>query len=180
MLGLFDGNKPNTGPLVNPSALPQAPKDSRRRVSDNPWSPEDDMLLRSLTERFPNNWRLIADSFNSLRYSIPTDKRTAWECFDRWATQLVGNRGTPAGEETRSVPPTPTTATMTTRGVKRQATASLATNGALSGSPAPGFESKKRRRHNIMHDAIRKAVKKRESAAKAQGTLLSLHGAVFD
>jgi chromatin modification-related protein VID21 len=180
LLGLFDGSKPNNLPLVPASTLPHAPKDPRRRVADHPWTPDEDALLRNLVEKYPVNWRLVADCFNSIRYSIATDKRSPWECFDRWNSQWVGNRATPADDDGKAVPPTPTTATMTTRGVKRQAVASISSGGP-SGSPAPGGESTKRRRHNRMHDTIRKAIKKRrESAAnKAQGMNTSAIGFHF-
>src|SRR5215475_9170858 len=55
---------------------------------------------------------------------------------------------------------------MTTRGVKR---ASIAASNAASGGFTSDYsnESRKRRRHNLMLDAMRKAAKRKEAAQKA-------------
>jgi hypothetical protein len=55
---------------------------------------------------------------------------------------------------------------MTTRGVKRLASISVGANMSPGGS---NNEPKKRRRHNLMFDAIRKAAKKREQNQKLSG-----------
>ena len=55
---------------------------------------------------------------------------------------------------------------MTTRGVKRLASVSV---GGIASPGNSAHEPKKRRRHNLMLDAIRKAAKKREQNQKATG-----------
>jgi hypothetical protein len=62
--------------------------------------------------------------------------------------------------------PAPPRDQMTTRGVKRLASVSVGGHASPGGS---GSEPKKRRRHNLMFDAIRKAAKKREQNQKANG-----------
>lgn len=142
---------------------------SRTRGHDHVWTPEDDALLKKLTDKYPGNWFLIADAFNSSRVTIPVDRRSPLDCQERWRIRFSG---APPPEEDSRPPPTPTTQ-MTTRGTKRSLSTSVNTpiNGAAGSSQT---EPRKRRRHNLMHEAIRKAVKKREAAQKANGMLPSL------
>ncbi|KAG1819471.1 uncharacterized protein BJ212DRAFT_1445930 [Suillus subaureus] len=152
---LFEGSRPSA---VGSLGLPS--KDGKKR-SEHLWSSDEDSLLKTLVERYPNNWLLVADSFNSSRVTISTDKRTPWECFERWSSRLgSGHRlhpdvNSPVNTE-RTPPPASTSAQgqMTTRGVKRLAT------GLTS-------DAKKRRRHTFMYETMRKAAKKREAAQKA-------------
>lgn len=162
---LFEGNRPSAVGLGLPS------KDGKRR-SEHLWSSDEDSLLKTLVERYPNNWLLVADSFNSSRVTISTDKRTPWECFERWSSRFgSGHRlhpdvNSPVNPE-RTPPPASTSAQgqMTTRGVKRLASMSVTQNQ----SPGAGLTSdtKKRRRHTFMYETMRKAAKKREAAQKA-------------
>ncbi|KAG1749128.1 uncharacterized protein EDB91DRAFT_1235613 [Suillus paluster] len=156
---LFEGSRPSA---VNSLGLP--PKDGKKR-SDHIWSSDEDTLLKTFADRYPNNWLLVADSFNSSRVTISTDKRTPWECFERWSSCFgSGHRFHP---DERTPPPASTSAQgqMTTRGVKRLANMSVTQNQ----SPGAGLSSdtKKRRRHTFMYETMRKAAKKREAAQKA-------------
>lgn len=163
---LFEGNRPSA---VGSLGLPS--KDGKKR-SEHLWSSDEDTLLKILVERYPNNWLLVADSFNSSRVTISTDKRTPWECFERWSSRFGnGHRlhpdvNSPVNTE-RTPPPASTSAQgqMTTRGVKRLASMSVTQNQ----SPGAGLTSdtKKRRRHTFMYETMRKAAKKREAAQKA-------------
>ncbi|KAG2158054.1 uncharacterized protein EDB93DRAFT_742537 [Suillus bovinus] len=163
---LFEGSRPSA---VSPVGLPS--KDGKKR-SDHLWSSDEDSLLKTLVERYPNNWLLVADSYNSSRVTISTDKRTPWECFERWSSRFgSGHRvhpdvNSPVNTE-RTPPPASTSAQgqMTTRGVKRLASMSVTQNQ----SPGAGLTSdtKKRRRHTFMYETMRKATKKREAAQKA-------------
>ncbi|KAG1730571.1 hypothetical protein EDB19DRAFT_1929409 [Suillus lakei] len=163
---LFEGSRPFA---VSSLGLPS--KDGKKR-SEHLWSSDEDSLLKSLVDRYPNNWLLVADSFNSSRVTISTDKRTPWECFERWSSRFgSGHRfhpdvNSPVNAE-RTPPPASTSAQgqMTTRGVKRLASMSVTQNQ----SPGAGLTSdtKKRRRHTFMYETMRKAAKKREAAQKA-------------
>ena len=127
---LFDGVRPQTfGGTV---ALHPA-KDNKKRL-DHAWNASEDALLKSLVEKYPSNWTLVADSFNSACVTISIDKRTPWECFERWNLRLGGKPSglsghadvtSPTGVDGTSPPATPSTsiqqAQMTTRGVKRLA-----------------------------------------------------------
>ena len=155
---------------------PRDPKDARRRVVDQLWTPSDDTLLKTLCERYPNNWPLIADAFNSSRVTISIDQRLPWDCYERWCIRWgggsslvrdVAETGSMATFEGATPPPAPPPRDqMTTRGIKRLASVSVGTNTSPGGSTN---EPKKRRRHNLMFDAIRKAAKKREQNQKLNG-----------
>ena len=135
------------------------------RNHDLVWTAQDDALLRQLLEKWPNNWPLIAESFNSSRVTITSDRRTASDCFERWRTLLKTT-----GEDDSRPPQTPITP-MTTRGTKRSLSMSVAA-GNVAGAAGSSAEPRKRRRHNVMYEAIRKAAKKKEAALKANGMLL--------
>lgn len=131
------------------------------RTADIIWTPQEDAVLKQLVDKWSNNWSLIADSFNSSRTLMASERRSAMECFERWRTRLNGS----SGEDDNRPPPTPTTQ-MTTRGTKRSLSMSVSTSntGAYYGG-----EPRKRRRHTVMYDTIRKAAKKKEAAQKANG-----------
>ncbi|KAJ7184286.1 hypothetical protein C8R46DRAFT_1063570 [Mycena filopes] len=150
-------------------------KDTPRRVV-HMWTIPDDNLLKTFSEKYPNNWALIAECYNSARLTISTDKRSPRDCQERWKERWAPEttaklpESTPAEDPpptpTASLPPTPTPS-MTTRGIKRLASVSV------SGPPpvASGSDAKKRRRHQFVQETMRKASKKR--AEQAQKMLAS-------
>ena len=138
----------------------------RHRHAEVTWTTQDDAILKQLVDKYPNNWTLVAEAFNTARGTISTDKRTSSECQERWRTRLVGNAAI-AEEDVRAPPQTPTTQ-MTTRGTKRSMSVSTPVSATSSASALQG-EPRKRRRHNLIHEAIRKATKKRDQAQKIQG-----------
>ena len=163
-IGLFEAPKAGS-PSSHSTLLPPGSRDSRRRTADILWTPHDDALLKQIADMYPNNWALIADSFNSSRMSISTDKRTAADCFDRWNARW--GRAETTDESRTHTPSAPTQ--MTTR-YKRAASNAAATM-AANINATTGVDAKKRR-HALMHDAIRKAMKKKEAAAKQNGMRL--------
>ncbi|KZV69466.1 hypothetical protein PENSPDRAFT_735350 [Peniophora sp. CONT] len=156
LVGLFDGTRPQ---LEDDSILPTAPRDPARRQIDANWTPADDELLRSLEEKYPRNWALIADAFNTARAAIAAERRADWECKERFKLKFRNRPEDTAMEE----PPTPVSATrpqVTTR--KRLASQTTRDQPTAAGV----LESHKRKRHNYVGDAIRKATKRRDSAQK--------------
>ena len=160
------------------------------RISNVVWSPGEDDLLRTLHERYPGNWRLVADALNSSRIRTSVDLRTPREVRDRWqekfapprpSTQPSGsNPGiVPLFEEGSSTqpapsssamlpPPTPSassvasTPQMTTRGIQRKATnAAQAALNLTINTGSNTVENRKRKRHNIIHESMRKSATKR-------------------
>lgn len=143
----------------------------RKRNADIVWTPAEDALLRQIAEKYPNNWSLIAEAFNSSRVTISTDRRTPWDCWEHFKELTAEGR---AAGETESRPATPAAAAaaahMTTRGYKRTANQSVAAAGGSSTSGSgQSSEPRKKVRHNLMHDTLRKAAKRREAVQKSNG-----------
>lgn len=57
------------------------------------WSDEEDEVLHRLVSTYPFHWQLIADSFNSEIVKIPTERRTPYDCWDRWYWRWGGGKG---------------------------------------------------------------------------------------
>ncbi len=57
------------------------------------WTDDEDLRLRRLVQAYPFHWQLIADSLGSELISIPTDKPSAYECWDRWYWQSGEGKG---------------------------------------------------------------------------------------
>ncbi|KAK1231486.1 chromatin modification- protein VID21 [Marasmius sp. AFHP31] len=172
---LFDP-KPTTTQIVTPafpgpsaSQGPQSPtkdKSKERRSLDHLWSANDDTLLRSLIDKYPNSWDLIAECFNATRKAVATDVRTSRDCQERWRElweQEQIRQRQEAGSAIDATPPPASSSTgMATRGVKRLASASVSS----TIGPVAGSETKRRRRHILIQDTVRKAVKKRAEAVQ--------------
>jgi chromatin modification-related protein VID21 len=144
-------------------------KDPRKRGADHLWSPGDDVLLKSFIDKYPNNWALISECFNAARLTISVDRRTPRDCLERWKEKWGSEiRQRPIDGPTASEDATPASSQMTTRGVKRLASASVSTPGTMG--VVPGTEPRKRRRHMLVQESIRKVAKRRaESAQRAIG-----------
>ncbi|KAI0362340.1 hypothetical protein OH77DRAFT_1416587 [Trametes cingulata] len=164
LCALFEGSKSSGS--AHPTVLPMPGRDGRKRTGDLVWTPADDALLKQMVERYPSNWHLVAEAFNSSRVTISTDRRTPYDCLERWREKTEPRL--PAEEENRPSTPTAASVHMTTRGYKRTASQSVA---APSGSSSSGAnqsnEPKKRVRHNLMHETLRKAAKRREAVLKS-------------
>ncbi|KAL0070630.1 chromatin modification-related protein VID21 [Marasmius tenuissimus] len=172
---LFD-HKPTPIQIVTPafpgpsaSQGPQSPtkdKSKERRSLDHLWSANDDTLLRSLIDKYPNSWDLVAECFNATRKAVATDVRTSRDCQERWRElweQEQIRQRQEAGSAIDATPPPASSSTgMATRGVKRLASASVSS----TIGPVAGSETKRRRRHILIQDTVRKAVKKRAEAAQ--------------
>lgn len=158
--------------MVN--ALPGAPRDGKKRHTDHLWTTIEDNLLKTLADRYPNNWPLVAEAFNSSRLTISIDRRTPYDCYERWNQRFNPSNGKPGEASSSAIPDisAPTTGTsasapplqMTTRGVKRLTSVSM--NGANPGVAGTG-EGKRRRRHGLVLEAIRKSLKKKDANTKA-------------
>ena len=152
--------------------------DPRRKPSDHMWSPNDDTLLKSFIDKYPYNWYLIAECFNASRVTTSMDKRSPRDCLERWREKWgleLRLRQTEAGGAPTEITSPTTSSQMTTRGVKRQAVTS-----PTNGIAAPGTEPRKRRRHLLMQDTIRKYAKKRiETLQKANGGFTHINGRQF-
>ena len=91
-----------------------------------------------------------------MRYVVSTDIRTNWDCYYRFVA---------ANSKPQEMDPSSSNQ-MTTR-TKRQTTLGIDTSGA-------NVDNKKRRRHLVVLDAIRRLAKKKDSVTKMLGRLLPL------
>jgi len=150
-------------------------KDPRKRGADHSWSATDDILLKSFIDKYPNNWALISECFNASRLTISIDKRTPRDCLERWKEKWGSEiRQRPTENSMLADDVVPAASQMTTRGVKRLASASVSTASTMG--VVPGSELRKRRRHMLVQESVRKAAKKRaESAQKALGMETFVH-----
>lgn len=148
-------------------------RNATQRGNDQYWSTNDDLVLKSLIDRYPGNWNLIAECFNGARLTTPSDRKSASDCQDRWrakwasdlqAKSLQVHDTVPAEEQddngNSNVTPSTSLTSMTTRGHKRMASAS--TSSQQAPSIAAGSEPKKRRRHFLIQETMRRAGKKRQ------------------
>ncbi|CAE6383216.1 unnamed protein product [Rhizoctonia solani] len=140
-----------------PAHVPVAPRDAQARLERVTWTPDDDALLKSICDAYPNSWTLTADVFNSSRVTIKPDVRTPWDCYDRY-TKLYG--GAVVGDEK---PGTMEIALPSPGGTVRKDIKPP----VLDVKNKKMFENRKQQRQHYLYDTLRKVVRKRENANKA-------------
>ncbi|KDN33960.1 hypothetical protein RSAG8_12945, partial [Rhizoctonia solani AG-8 WAC10335] len=140
-----------------PAHVPPGPRDAQARLERVAWTSDDDALLKSVCDAYPNSWTLIADLFNSSRVTIKPDVRTPWDCYDRY-TKLFG--GGSAGDEKAG----PMEIALPSPGgtVRRDVKPPV-----VDTKNKKTFENKKQQRQYYLYDTLRKVVRKRENANKA-------------
>ncbi|RCH79783.1 chromatin modification- protein VID21, partial [Rhizopus stolonifer] len=128
-----------------PPQQPVPPQPSHRSSHSGHWSEDDDVCLITFIIQYSFNWELIADAFNAARLSITGEKRTPWECYERWRRN---NLTSLSGQVSMAY----------TSKLKRE----------LKSKPVVvRFDSpQKRQRQYNMFEAIKKTQKKREEAEK--------------
>jgi chromatin modification-related protein VID21 len=158
--------------------LPTPPRDAHQRVANQVWTERDDLLLKTLVERYPNNWALVGDAYNAEGVHIFADRRTPWDCLERWSSRWgpgtslrpqPGSQDLPTAvpDASRMTPQAQTAGQMTTRGVKRLASASISGSGPGAPSSSGTIHEPKKLRHALMQEAIRKSARKRELEKRA-------------
>ncbi|KAF8889767.1 hypothetical protein CPB84DRAFT_1785346 [Gymnopilus junonius] len=162
---LFDGRSSTSNFAFQLHASSFKDKESKRE-STHAWNAADDTLLRSLVDKYSTNWPLISECFNASRLSTLTDRRSAADCLYRWKDKWGSERKLPPIETTQSSGDAASLANsqMTTRGVKRIASSNISS--PTTTSPAGNTETRKRRRHLLLQESIRKAGKKRVDTAQ--------------
>ena len=173
MLGLFDGGKPSLLIPDDDVILPGTPRDpARRATTDAPWTHQDDLLLKQLVEKYPKNWGLVADLFNSSRGAISLEQRADWECKERYRSRWLGkDRGerdfTPVAPSAQD--PFSSTRPPQSQITTRKRMASISSSTVNTAPNSASFEPRKRRRHILIFETMRKCARKREAAQKASG-----------
>ncbi|GAA5878143.1 hypothetical protein JCM3774_004308 [Rhodotorula dairenensis] len=151
---LFAGRKPKDAAVGELLVKPQEVPNAEIRATAILWLPEEDALLLALQKQYGLNWSLIAQIFNSATHRPESDYRLAWDVYDRW-DKLVGpgsKKLLPDGTEIVRPPPEwlpPVDRT---------------------GRPVPIIAdgSKKKTRHAMIVEAMKKVQKKRELYAAKQ------------
>lgn len=149
-VGLFERNGYTNLTVRPPTTDPKRVPESR--IADQLWTPQDDQLLKDLFGAYGSNWNLLADCLNSLRHVVSTDVRTNWDCYYRFAAMNA-----------KQQEPDPSSSNQMTTRTKRQFSLGLDTSGLNA-------DNKKKRRHFVVLDSIRRLAKKKEHAAKVLGT----------
>lgn len=175
---LFAGKKAREPVHLPVLVKPSQPRNYETRLAATIWQNEDDVVLQRLCHQFPFNWQLISDSFNTVRRTLAIDRRSPWDCFQRWNKKWNPNpEKEPEKREAitadASVDPEGAAASSGTGGTE----GASAPAGELAGSPGgtkkngknvlsildPKFEgSKKKLRHAKLYEAMRKTAKRRD------------------
>ncbi|KAI9509664.1 hypothetical protein F5148DRAFT_1186196 [Russula earlei] len=165
---LFDGGRPSLLIPDDDVVLPSAPRDpARRATADALWTNQDDLLLKHLTEKYPKNWGLVADLFNSSRGAIALEKRADWECKERYRSRWLGKDRNESDFTPVTAPAQdgPSSFASARPSQKRMASVSSSTTNTAA-LPTTTFEPRKRRRHVLIFETMRKCARKREAAQK--------------
>ena len=73
-----------------PSEFQMPPTSFYENRASSQWLWDEDQKLRALVKDYTYNWSLISDSLSiSTSYPASPERRTPWECFERWV-QLEG------------------------------------------------------------------------------------------
>jgi len=166
LLDLYDGR--STAAVSTLSLQGSSFKDKQRKssVTEHLWSQPDDTLLKSLIDKYSMNWNLIAECYNASRLTTPTDRKTPQECFERWKERWGPATNKPNLAEVAS---TAEETGASSSGVSLRKRSTTATPNLNTQAMTSSNDSKKRRRHILLQDSIRKLGKRR--AENAQRTL---------
>ena len=159
---MFCGSKPQDHVHPNQTQPPPDPNEKDARLQHFTWTAEEDQQLKALHSQFPTNWSLISDVFNSSRVTIPTDARSPWDCYQRLLSiSKVDNKD----EYSAGRPGTPSEPGRSPVAQRE----GLGPRASVRKPPVQAKTAGKRAtRHALLHDAMRKIMKKRDS--KPAGT----------
>ncbi|BEI82084.1 hypothetical protein CcaverHIS002_0212440 [Cutaneotrichosporon cavernicola] len=156
---------------------PQAKPEGNR--PDPTWLPEEDKILQKLVSQYAFNWQLVADAFNTERVTIPSDRRTAYDCYEHW-NQTWGPGKNKSNAETPAAN-TPTPVPTKAAGTPGTPAANGAPGQPMEPPPPPGLSKREARaakaaryegttkkavRHQALHDAMRRLSRRRDNKAK--------------
>ncbi|CAG8636702.1 8548_t:CDS:10, partial [Ambispora gerdemannii] len=138
------------------------------------WSAEDDDLLLSLAKEYQCNWNLIAEVINLSRSSITGCIRNPYECHQRWLQKedtsgfiIQGVTKTSDDEDEIALGLVTSMDGITMNGGSSSSTSLALKIKKDQWKKAPRFDPiKNNKRHSSIHEAIKKAAKKRTEEAQ--------------
>ncbi|WFD26379.1 RNA polymerase II transcription elongation factor SpEAF [Malassezia nana] len=68
---------------TSPLGAPVAPAHPEVRIAQLSWTSDDDAFVQALAKHYQEHWALVADIFNSARWIRASERRTAWDCYER-------------------------------------------------------------------------------------------------
>jgi chromatin modification-related protein VID21 len=156
-----------------PSEFPMPAQAFFESRHSSQWTQPEDDELRTLVKDYSYNWSLISSCLSTRSpYHSGADRRTPWECFERW----INLEGLPA-----DMSKTPYFRAYHSRieaagrhviaqqeAAQRQAGGNPALTPRKRTTQPVRVERKKNQRHLAMLDAMRKLAKKRETALQKQ------------
>lgn len=126
------------------------PPVNREYLPSPQWTEEDDVCLISCILQYSFNWELVADSLNSVRLPITGEKKTPFDCHERWRRQGL-----------TSV--TGQVSTLYAPRIKREFSPKRAQPPTITRFDSP---QKRQRQYNLF-EAIKKTQRKREELVKS-------------
>ncbi|GAA95301.1 uncharacterized protein L969DRAFT_92439 [Mixia osmundae IAM 14324] len=170
--GPFAGRKPKEIVHAVPVNAPLPPANHEHRTGAFEWTDEDDSILLGLSKQYVNNWQLIADLFHGTSKKSNSDKREAWDVYNRW-NKRFGPASAPSMLNTEVVG-TPGAAPQSADAASTSASqaGAITSNGTakvIKKMPTKFEGSRKKLRHLSIYDAMRKTSKRREAIAARPG-----------
>ena len=165
LLDLYDGRSTTAVSTLSLQMQGSSFKDKQRKtsVTEHLWSQPDDNLLKSLIDKYSMNWNLIAECYNASRLTTPTDRKSPQECFERWKERWGPATNKPNLAEVAS---TAEETGASSSGVSLRKRSTTATPNLNMQTMTSSNDSKKRRRHILLQDSIRKLGKRRAENAQ--------------
>lgn len=83
-VALFAPKKLKDTPAVQPPTPQPPPQVQLQQRVMSAWTEDDDLCLIQLIVQYSFNWDLICDALNATRVPVNGEKRTPWDCHERW------------------------------------------------------------------------------------------------
>ena len=157
-----------------PSEFPMPTQSFFEARNSSQWTPNEDDELRALVKEYHYNWSLISTLLTpSTLYTSGAERRTPWECFERW----IGLEGLPAEmQKTAYFRTYSSRLANAQKAVLDQHQTLQAQNSNIPNTPIRRqrtiqpvrVERRKNTKHLAIIDAMRKLAKKRESSLQKQ------------